>query len=127
MIVLDTHAWLFWRSEPSRLGRRARERVESEEVGISAISAWEVAMLARLGRIALDREPGRWVREALAGSRVVELPVTAAIAGVAGTLDDAFPGNPADRIIYATALATGAVLVTRDRAIGAYDARRTLW
>jgi PIN domain nuclease of toxin-antitoxin system len=111
------------------LGAHARALVEreDEEVGISAISAWEVATLARLGRIVLDRAPVRWVAQALAGPRVVELPVTGTIAAAAGSLDDAFPGDPADRLIYATALAADAVLVTRDRAISAYDPRRTVW
>ena len=127
-MVLDTHAWLFWRGDPTRLGRGARAAIESaDEVGVSAISAWEVSTLVRRGRIALDREPGEWTRLALAGAATVELPVTGAIAAAAGSLDDDFPGDPADRIIYATALAASAPLITRDRAIAAYDPRRAVW
>ena len=128
MIVLDTHAWLFWRGEPTRLGPAALAAIESaDQVGVSAISAWEVSTLARRGRIGLDSEPARWVRRALVGARTVELPLTAAIAAVAGSLEDGFPGDPADRIVYATAVAAGAPLVTRDRAIAAYDPRRAVW
>jgi len=64
------------------------------------------------------------VREALAQPRVVALAPGADIAVAAATLDqDVFPGDPIDRIIYATARDAGAVLVTHDRALLAFDAR----
>ena len=128
MIVLDTHAWLFWRGDPARLGSAALTAIESaDQVGVSAISAWEVSTLVRRGRIGLDSDPGRWIRRALGGARTVELPVTAAIAAAAASLADGFPGDPADRIVYATAVGAGARIATRDRAIAAYDPRRAVW
>ena len=129
MIVLDTHAWLWWLAEPSKLSRAARQTIdEAEAIGVSAVSCWEVAMLVRRGRISLDRDVATWVRQALAPRRVVSHVLTADVAVTAGLLDgDGFPGDPADRFIYATARAHRAPLVTRDERIRGYDARTTVW
>jgi PIN domain nuclease of toxin-antitoxin system len=129
VIVLDTHAWLWWLAQPAKLSRAARRAIdEAETIAISAISAWEVAMLVRRGRISLDRDVATWVRQALAPARVTSSGVTAEIAVSAGLLDGAgFPGDPADRIIYATARASRAPLVTRDEALRRFDAHGTVW
>lgn len=129
MIVLDTHAWLWWLAEPSKLSRAARQAIdEAETIGVSAISAWEIAMLVKRRRISLDRDVVAWVRQALAPARVAPRPLTPEIAVAAGLLDgDGFPGDPADRFIYATAQAHRARLVTRDEKLRAFDARVTVW
>jgi PIN domain nuclease of toxin-antitoxin system len=129
VIVLDTHAWLWWLAEPARLSRAARRAIdEAETIGVSAISAWELAMLVRRRRISLDRDVGAWVRQALAPARVQQHPLTADVAVAAGMLDGGgFPGDPADHFIYATAQALRAPLVTRDEAIRSFDARTTVW
>ncbi len=85
-------------------------------------------MLAARGRISLDREVGLWVRQALAEPRTESLAPSAEVALAAGLLDArSFPGDPADRLIYATARAAGATLLTRDQAIRAFDPASTLW
>ncbi len=129
MIVLDTHVWLWWASEPSKLGARAREEIDrADRVGVATISAWEVAMLVHKGKIALDRPVERWVPHALASPRVLALNLTASTAVGAGLLDrERFPGDPADRIIYASARAWDARLATRDAALRAFDPRGTVW
>lgn len=130
MIVLDTHAWLWWVAAPERLSKRARSAIDdATDIGVSAISAWEIAMLERRRRITLDRPASRWVRAALAADpRVVELPLEASVAVAAASLSaDGLPGDPADRFIYATAQSRGARLVTRDAALRAHDRRRTIW
>lgn len=129
MIVLDTHVWLWWTAQPDRLSQTARRAIEAaERIGVSTLSAWEVAMLTVRRRIELDRDVDIWVGQALARPRVEPLPPTASIAVAAGLLDaSAFPGDPIDRLIYATALATRGTLVTRDRAIRDYDPRTTVW
>jgi PIN domain nuclease of toxin-antitoxin system len=129
VIVLDTHAWLWWTSEPERLSDAARAAIaETASIGISTISAWEVAMLTVRGRISLDRDVGLWVRQALAQERVEALAPSAETAIAAGLLDaKSFPGDPADRLIYATATAAEARLVTRDGAIRAFDPDITIW
>jgi PIN domain nuclease of toxin-antitoxin system len=129
LIVLDTHAWLWWVSEPERLSRRARETIDqAERFGIATISCWEVAMLAEGGRIELDRSVESWIEQALASERLRALPLTSAIAVKAALLGrEGFTGDPADRIIYATARGSGGRLVTRDKALHAFDARNTIW
>jgi PIN domain nuclease of toxin-antitoxin system len=129
VIVVDTHVWLWWVAEPSKLSGAARRAIdEAETIGVSAISAWEVAMLVQKRRISLDRDVAAWVRQALAHARVSPQPATAEVAVAAGLLDgDGFPGDPADRFIYATARAHRAPLVTRDERIRGFDARNTVW
>lgn len=130
MIVLDTHAWLWWVAAPERLSATARAAIDdADEIGISAISAWEVAMLTRRGRISLDRPVERWVRAAFdADPRSIELPLSGRIAARAALLEgDALPSDPADRFIYATARDLDAKLITRDTQLRAFDGKRTLW
>lgn len=128
MIVLDTHAWLWWVADPRCLSQRARVAIQdTDHVGVCAISCWEVATLIRRGRIALDREARAWVEQALADEHVEALPLTPQIAVAAGGLDDRFPGDPADRLIYATAVSLDMRLVTKDAALRRFDRARTLW
>ncbi|MBA2464818.1 MAG: type II toxin-antitoxin system VapC family toxin [Nocardioidaceae bacterium] len=129
LIVLDTHAWLWWSSAPDRLSHAAREAIDaSDRLGVCTISCWEVAMLEVRGRVELDRDVRAWVAQALAHPRARTLELTPAAAVAAGLLDGRdFPGDPADRIIYATAEALGARVVTRDRRMRDFDAARTVW
>lgn len=129
MVVLDTHAWIWWTDEPSRLSEPAREAVErADTIAVSAISCWEVAMLALRGRVTLDRELGRWVRQALAQPGILAVPLSPRVALDAALLErEGFAGDPADRMIYATARDAGARLVTRDARIRDFDPRGTLW
>ncbi len=129
VIVLDTHAWLWWLAAPERLSAAAEQAIEqASRIGVSTLSAWEVAMLVVRGRISLDREVSLWVRQGLADERVESLAPSAEVAAAAGLLDaQSFPGDPVDRLIYATARSAGATLVTRDAAIRAFDSRSTLW
>jgi PIN domain nuclease of toxin-antitoxin system len=129
MIVLDTHAWLWWLAAPARLSRAASRAIEqAPRIGVSTLSAWEVAMLAIRGRISLDREVSLWVRQALAEERVEPLAPGTDVAVAAGLLDSQrFPGDPVDRLIYATTRSIGATLITRDESIRAFDSISTLW
>lgn len=129
MIVLDTHAWVWWVGETGDLSRAAERAIsEAEQIGISTISCWEVAMLVARGRLELTLEAGRWVETALAMPRVVEAQLDARTAARAGGLDrKTFPGDPADRIIYATALEHGTRLISRDTEIADFDPARVLW
>jgi PIN domain nuclease of toxin-antitoxin system len=129
VIVLDTHAWLWWVTAPERLSEAARDAIRrAPAIGVSTLSAWEIAMLTTRGRISLDRDVGLWVRQALADERVEPLPPGHEVAVAAGLLDaQTFPGDPVDRLIYATARAAGATLITRDEAIRTFDADTTLW
>ena len=128
MIVLDTHAWIWWRADPDRLSAPVTRAIAgADHVGISSISVWELGMLVRRGRLTLDRDVEQWVRNALSGGRVSVLAPDADVALAAALLDDEFPGDPADRLIYATARQAGARLVTRDERIARFDPARALW
>lgn len=127
MIVLDTHAWLWLVDAPDRLSARAREAARTDVKAICTVSAQEIAWLVRRRRILLDQNVGAWVRAALAPQAIAELAPSAATAVRAGLLADSFPGDPADRLIYATAVERDALLVTADRAIRAYDPGRCVW
>ncbi len=129
MILLDTHAFVWLADGPERLSEPARRAIDEDvEPAISTVSVQEIAYLALRGRLELDRPVGTWVGDALSTHGVRALPLTVAIALRAGSLDPtAFPGDPADRIIYATALEHGARLVSRDAGIAAFDRARVLW
>ncbi len=128
MIVLDTHAWIWWSACPDRLSEKARSSIDEAEIlGIPVISCWELAMLVAKGRLVLDRAPRLWVRQALARPRVRPLPITPEIGIRAAELGSDFPGDPADRLITATAIAQRAVLITRDRSITAFPNVATIW
>lgn len=128
MIVLDTHTWVWWVDDDPRLSSAARSAIDSsEEVGVSAVSVWELATLERLGRIAVLPDLRVWVRRALAQARVTTHAVTPEIALAAGSLLPPFPGDPADRIIYSTALTNNAQLVSADRRLSRLDPARVVW
>ena len=128
MIVLDTHAWLWWVGAPSRLGRAAARAIRvAKGIGIPAVCCLEVAVAAARGRIALDRPTLDWLHDALALPRVVLLPLSPAVAVKAAELPRSFPGDPADRLIVATAILESAFLVSRDDRIQGCPGVRTVW
>ena len=128
MIVLDTHAWLWWVSAPARLGRLARRQIEeARTVGIPAICCLEIATLAARGRIGLDRPVLAWLQDSLARPDVDLLPLTPAVSGKAAELPADFPGDLADRLIVATAILESAMLVTKDHRIQQYAGVRAVW
>lgn len=128
MTVLDTHAWLWWVGGDPRLSADAKAAIAADgEPVVSGISVWEVATLERLGRLTLLPDIRTWVRRALAHEGATSQPMTPEIALAAGSFLPPFPGDPADRIIYATALVTGAQLVTADRRLARLDPGRVVW
>ncbi|TDI22339.1 MAG: type II toxin-antitoxin system VapC family toxin [Acidobacteria bacterium] len=128
MIMLDTHAWLWWVSDPARLGRNAAKAIEAaSQIVIGAISCFEVATAVTKGRISLDRGPRDWLEQALALPRVELVGLTPAICVKATQLGREFPGDPADRLIVATAMLESASLVTKDARIRRYPAVETIW
>jgi PIN domain nuclease of toxin-antitoxin system len=126
--VLDTHAWIWWVAEPARLGQAARRILDvAKRIGVPAICCLEVAALGAKGRITLDRPALAWMQDALALPRVELMPLTPAVAVKAAALPASFPGDPADRLIVATALVESATLVTRDGGIRRSRVIETAW
>ena len=117
-MLLDTHVLLWHEQGDRRLGpktRRAVERALAESgLAISAISFWEIGMRIRKGQLEFLLDLDAWRRELL-DQGLVEVPADGVIAARAGLLAD-LHGDPADRLIVATAL-QGRRLVTADRRI----------
>lgn len=116
MTLLDTHVLVHYASDDRRLGKRARAAIERararDELFVSALSFWEVAMLVGKGRLALDPSVSAFRAAALAAG-VREQPVDGEIAIAAGELADRH-GDPVDRMLVATSVARGLVLLTAD-------------
>jgi PIN domain nuclease of toxin-antitoxin system len=128
VIVLDTHVWLWWHTAEEKLSGRARSEIDAaDRLGVCSISCYEVARAVARRRIALDRDTRAWVRVAMADDRTEALALTSEVAAEAGTLGADFPGDPVDRIIYATAVECRVKLVTRDRVLRDLDPMRTVW
>ena len=128
MTILDTHAWLWWVGDPARLGRAGRRAIDqASALGIPAVCCLEVAALAARGRVELDRPVLEWLHAALALPRVALLPLTPAVAVTAANLPSSFPGDPADRLITASAIIEAATLVTKDQRIRGFADVSTVW
>lgn len=120
MILLDTHALIWWIEGSGRLSGRAAAAIEDDAPAvISPISFWEVAVLVERGRIGVDRDLGRWCRDLLASGRAHVATLTPSAAISAARLPD-FHGDPADRFIYATARELSVALVSKDARIREY-------
>jgi PIN domain nuclease of toxin-antitoxin system len=118
----------WWSAEPQRLSRgAAKVLVEADELAVAAISWFELAWLAKHERIVLSIPIRSWL-EGLAG-RVRTAGVTPAVADAAVSLPASFPGDPADRLIFATAVERGWPLVSKDRRIREhrYPGSRVVW
>ncbi|HKJ01025.1 MAG TPA: type II toxin-antitoxin system VapC family toxin [Longimicrobiales bacterium] len=120
------------RPDPTRLPSVAAEAVqasltEGDPLQVSAISAWEVAMLVERGRLELTLDVEEWIGRSHAAPELDFVPVDPWIA-VRSVRLGGFPHrDPADRIIVATALTHDATLVTADARLQGYDAVTTLW
>lgn len=124
-LLYDTHAWVWSAAgDEAQLGTSARAAIQhaarTGSLRVAAISVWEVAMLHAKGRVQLSLDLTQWVHQALgaAGTRLVPLEPEIAIEST--RLPGAFHGDPADRLLVATARVLGASLLTRDRAILEY-------
>ena len=123
MIILDTHALVWMDVGSALLGKRTRQMVDQaladDSLAVAAISFWEVGMLINKGRLNMDIPIDRW-RKDLLSKGLVELPMDGKAGIDAANLQN-FHGDPADRIIVATTILTGASLVTADEKILKWD------
>ena len=131
MIVLDTHAWIWFISNPKNLSKRAEKAVnqasKDKSVLISSISAWELAILVKKERIKLTLEVTDWIAKSQGLPFIHFVPVTNAISVKSVNLPQPLHSDPADRIIVATALSAGAPLVTKDKRLIGYSPVKTIW
>jgi PIN domain nuclease of toxin-antitoxin system len=123
VIVLDTHIWVWWVHAAPQLPPTYSAYIQANEtqgIGISAISCWEVAKLVEYNRLTLPLPVVDWLSQALAYPGVRLLELTPQIAVESTQLPDAFHRDPADQIIVATARIYDCPLVTLDRHIQNY-------
>lgn len=128
MILLDTHVVFWVLCDPSRLSDAAASAVgAAAQVAVAGITWYELAWLIDAGRIQVEPDPASWLRDAAA--EIVTLPSTWDIAHRAAGLSrhPVFPKDPADRLIYATAVVHDTTLVTRDDQLRAFDGRTCAW
>jgi PIN domain nuclease of toxin-antitoxin system len=130
MILLDTHVAVWLLGSPDRLSVKAREviihaRRTGEALGYSPVSLYEIACAAHRNRMHLNAS----IRDSIAAlqGRLQEVPLTAAILICAAELPDHFRGDPIDRMIAATAIVEGCVLLTADGKIRRAGVCKTLW
>lgn len=128
LIVLDTHAWVWWLSKPEKLGRAAKRAIQkASQLGVPAISVWEVAMKAESGKLRFNRPYDVWIEAALTEDPRVELlPLLPRISALAARLSWTH-GDPADRFVVATALVYEASLITVDESIHESRLVRCIW
>ncbi len=127
-VVLDTHVVHWWSAEPDRISRAATKALsEADALAVAAISWFELAWLAKHERIVVTIPIRSWLEQLAAQVRTVAL--TPAIADTAVSLPASFPGDPADRLIYATAIEHGWRFITKDRKLRAHRHPQplTLW
>jgi len=128
MIVLDTHAWIWYATESPKLSKRARGKIQrAAALGVHPVSCWEVAMLSQSGQVKLSIDITRWVGHALERPKIELLPFTPAAAIRAAGLGGTFPGDPADRFIVGAALEMNVPIVTRDGRITEWGHVDTIW
>ncbi len=126
-LLLDTHAFLWWLIDSPRLSDSARQAIaiETNEVLVSAATAWEIATKRRLGKLPGVEPVALDIAGTIASQNFVQLPITVTDAARAGAL----PGpqrDPFDRMLVAQALSGNLALVSIDSAMDQYGVRR-LW
>jgi PIN domain nuclease of toxin-antitoxin system len=127
-VLLDTHVAHWWSAEPHRLSQAAAQAVEqADELAVAAITWFELAWLADHERIRLTIPLRSWLQQLARHLRTVG--ITTAVAATAVSLPSSFPGDPADRLIYATAVESGWRLVTKDKRLRSHRHPRplTVW
>lgn len=126
VVLLDTHVVQWWSAdEMHRFSRAALRALEGADALVVASITWyELAWLVRSERIVLARPLRSWLEELAAQFRTVH--INPAIAETAASLPSSFPRDPADRLIYATAIETGWQLVTKDERMLGYPHPRRI-
>ncbi|MEJ2214393.1 MAG: type II toxin-antitoxin system VapC family toxin [Gammaproteobacteria bacterium] len=133
MIVLDTHALVWWVSDDDQLSSKAVKAIKKElddEVGeiiVSSISTWEIALLVEKKRLKLTMDVDEWIQTVSMIDKLKFIPVDNQIAIQSVRLPGEFHPDPADRLITALARHLSAALITSDKKIRNYKYVKTVW
>jgi PIN domain nuclease of toxin-antitoxin system len=118
VLLLDTHTWLWMIADDPQLGKSARAAIASCHAAgalfLCPISLWEIALKSSGGKLELDMPLRPWMRRALDLTGVHIAAITPEIACSCAELPPEFHGDPADRIIAATARSEALTLITHD-------------
>lgn len=129
MILLDTHVLVWMSLDPSRLSQAAITAVQDARTKgalcISDITLWEIALLARRGKIQITGALDTFVYEMSLPMSVK--PITPVIASMAVQFPDDYPRDPADRLIGATSVVERVPLVTADEELRRSPLLHTIW
>jgi PIN domain nuclease of toxin-antitoxin system len=128
-LLIDTHYWIWLEGGiDGRIAKPSLQIIEKaaaeNNLFLSVISVWEVALLESKKRLQLSKPSRQWVEDSLSQPGITIAPLTPAIAIESNHLPGTFHGDPADRIIVATARIMGARLLTSDKSIRAYGEQR---
>ena len=127
MLILDTHAWIWYVTESENLSNNSRKAIKSADIcGVSAISCWEVAMLCKKERIKLSMDLENWMNLALNFPKIKLLPITPQIS-IKSVQFDNLHSDPADRFIIATSFVNNSILITKDKKIIDSKIVKTIW
>ena len=124
-LILDTHTWLWFETGnkekfSSAILSKIENGLENGQVSVCAISMWEISMLASKKRINLHTPTLQWLKKSLETKGLSLIPLTPEITTESADLPDFFHGDPADRIIIASARLTNSILISQDQEILAY-------
>lgn len=130
MIILDTHIWIWWVHDEARLTSEQLQTIhdnESQGLGISAISCWEVAKLVEKKRLLLPIDLEQWFELAFSYPGVQVISISPEVAIQSTRFPVEFSQDPADQLIAATALVNNCPLVTSDSKLRDYDQLVTIY
>lgn len=131
MILLDTHTLLWWingdKSLPKGVLHLIQKESRSEGLFLSSISVWEIAMLYKKGRLQLAYDLLSWIERLESMPALQWIPADHRILLKSVLLPEPFHPDPADRILVATAMSIGAILVTKDGKMREYPHVKTYW
>lgn len=126
-VILDTHAFLWWITDDSRLPASAREVIAGagNDLFLSAASGWEIAIKARLGRLEVAGDLTRLIPEHMTRNAIQSLPVSMSHALSVQDLPD-IHRDPFDRILVAQGLLEQMPILTQDENIAKYEVQ-VIW
>jgi PIN domain nuclease of toxin-antitoxin system len=128
MILLDTHALLFWMREQEKLGDHAYHTIDkAQRIGVHVISCFEIAILVEKNKIKLNYAVDQWMADTLSHSKIEVIPLSVSIAVKCTQLPGNFHRDPVDRMLAATCLLNDYPLVTKDREITKWGYIETVW